>query len=216
MMAFKQKISIFVVLFIAFIFGFSFFIAANKDYFIGRDPAAVSGKLLHFNNMNSDQLRAELESKIKIKPVFTADNLPSKSIVFSGMSSQICNSYSEIHIEFSGEGMSVDGVATKMLVTAPCQAGQDPAEIAAIILPIQEILKQKPRDAEYSFSGFSGRYHFSSVTDSWPQVWVLRSVQFTNPTAGNPAEPGLNIASPRVVQFTKTATVESPPIVLEF
>ena len=112
--------------------------------------------------------------------------------------------------------MSVDGEATKMKVSAPCQAGQDPAEIAAIILPIQEILKQKPRDAEFSFNGFLGRYQFSSVTDSWPQVWVLRSVRFTNPTTSAPSEPGLDIASPRIIQFTKTATAESQPIVLEF
>lgn len=215
-MATKQKISIFVVLFIAFIFGFSFFLVANKEYFIGRDPAAIPGKLLHFNNLNPEQLRAELEAKIKIKPVFTSENLPSKSIVFDGLSSQICKSYTEIQIEFSGEGMSVDGEATKMVVTAPCQPGQDPAEIAAIILPIQEILKQKPRDAEFSFSGFLGRYQFTSVTDSWPQVWVLRSVEFTNPSVGTPTEPGLTAASPRIVQFPKTASADSQPIVLEF
>lgn len=105
-----------------------------------------------------------------------------------------------------------------MRVTAPCQVGQDPAEIAAIVLPIQEILKQKPRDAEFSFSGFSGHYHFSSVTDSWPQVWVLRSVYFTNPITAqvNPSEPSLSAASPREVHFTKTASADSQPIVLEF
>ena len=215
-MATKQKISVFVVLFIAFIFGFSVFIAANKDYFIDRDPAAIPGKLMHFNNLNPDQLRAELETKIKIKPVFTADNLPSKSIVFTGLSSQICKSYSEIHMEFSGEGMSVDGESTKMRVVAPCEAGQDPAEIASIILPIQEILKQKPKDAEFTFNGFSGTYKFTSVADSWPQVWVLRSVYFTNPTLGSASAPGLSPASPREVVFSKAASASAQPIVLEF
>lgn len=215
-MATKQKISVFVVLFIAFMFGFSVFIAANKDYFIERDPAAIPGKLMHFNNLTSDQLRAELEGKIKIKPILTAENLPSKSIVFTGLSSQICKSFSEIQIEFSGEGMSVDGEATKMQVVAPCEAGQDPAEIASIILPIQEILKQKPKDAEFTFSGFSGTYKFTSVTDSWPQIWVLRSVHFTNPTTGKSSGPELSAASPREVLFSKTASAESQPIVLEF
>lgn len=215
-MATKQKVSIFVVFFIAFIFGFSIFLAANKDYFIERDPAAIPGKLMHFNNLNSDQLREELSGKIKIKPVFTANNFPSKSIVFSGMSSQICKSFSEIHIEFFGEGMSVDGEPTKMHVAVPCQPGQDPAEIASIILPIQEILKQKPRDAEFTFNGFLGSYKFTSVTDSWPQVWVLHAVQFSNPSVGPASAPGLTPASPREVLFSRTATAEFQPIVLEF
>ena len=164
-MAIKQKISIFVFFFITFSIGFSLFLVANKDYFIERDPAAIPGKLLSFNNLNSDQLRAELETKIKIKPTFTAENLPSKSIIFAGLSSQICQSYSEIHIEFYGDGMSVAGEPTKMTIETPCKPGQDPAEIAAIALPIQEILKQKPRDAVFTFSGFAGTFTFNRVAD---------------------------------------------------
>ena len=70
-MAFKQKISILAFIFIAFIGGFCLFFAANKDYFIERDPAAINGKIMHFNNLSSEQLRAELTQKIKFKSQLT-------------------------------------------------------------------------------------------------------------------------------------------------
>lgn len=216
-MAFKQKISIFVFIFITFSIGFSLFLVANKDYFIERDPAAIPGKLLNFNNLNSEQLRAELETKIKIKPTLNAENRPSKSIVFAGLSSQICQSYSEIHIEFYGDGMSVAGEPTKMIIDAPCKPGQDPAEIAAIPLPVQEILKQRPRDAVFTFSGFLGTFTFNRVADQWPTVWVLKSVEFKNPVqAVDQAGPAFAAASPRLVNFEKKQSAEAQPIVLEF
>ena len=216
-MAIKQKISIFVFTFITFSIGLSVFLAANKDYFIERDPAAIPGKLLNFNNLNSEQLRAELESKIKIKPTFTAENLPGKSIVFAGLSSQICQSYSEIHIEFHGDGVSVAGEPTKMTIEVPCKPGQDPAEIAAIALPIQEILRQKPRDAVFKFSNFPGSYSFSRVADQWPTVWILKTVEFKNPNSSlNSTGPALAAASPRLITFENKQSAEAQPIVLEF
>jgi hypothetical protein len=216
-MGIRQKINIFVFIFIAFSIGFSVFLAANKDYFIDRDPASIPGKLFNFNNLNSEQLRAELESKIKIKPTFTAENLPSKSIVFAGLSSQICQSYSEIHIEFSGDGMSVAGEPTKMIIDVPCVPGQDPGEIAAILLPVQEILRQKPRDAVFTFSSFPGTYSFLRVTDEWPTVWLLQSVEFKNSTKGKALSgPSFTAASPRLVNFENIKSAEAQPIVLEF
>ncbi len=172
---------------------------------VSRDPAALNGKVYQIANLSSEQIRIQLQKKIKVTPTIDGK----KAILFSGFSSALCKTYSTISIEFLAEGVSVAGEAPQMKITAPCTEGQDPAEIASINLAITKILNEKPRDAEYNFDGFNGVVSFKNSSDEWPRQWVLKRVEFKNTTGET-----------KSAEFTRAPAsaeaTDDKPIVLEF
>lgn len=165
---------------LCFSLGLSFFysisekIAVQRD--LTRDLATINGKVFQITNLTSEQIKIQLQKKIKVTPTINGK----KTISFSGFSSALCKTYSEIVIEFTAEGISVGGEAPIMKIRTPCTEAQDPSEIASINLPIEKILGQKPRNAEYSFDGFNAIISFSNSADEWPRQWVLKRVEFKN------------------------------------
>ena len=178
----------------------------NKDLVV-RDPAAVQNKIFDFRSSNPDQVRQEISNRIKIQPVLEANNFVSKSLLFSGLTAQICKTHEKIELEFVADGVSVGGDQTKMIVTTQCSSGQNPLEVGAIKFPIQEIMNEKPRSAEFKFSGYSGSYQFINVSDVWPSVWVLSSVRFKSST-----DEGKNIG----LDLIKAEGSSAATVVLEF
>ncbi len=171
------------IFFLFFGLGLSAFFSAFEKNAISRDPAALNGKVYQITNLTSEQIRSQLQKKIKVSPTLDGK----KAIQFSGFSSALCKTYPSISIEFAAEGIAVAGEAPTMKITAPCTEGQDPAEIASINLAITKILNEKPRDAEYTFDGFNGVVTFKNSSDEWPRQWILKRVEFKNLQGENKA-----------------------------
>lgn len=189
---------------LCFSFGLSVFFSISENIDISRDPAAIDGKVFQISSLSSAQIKKHLEHKIKIFP--TTDG--KKSIQLSGFSSALCKTYSKIEFEFQAEGIAVAGIPPTMKVTSPCQAGQDPAEISLLEIPIDMLLKEKPKNSQYSFVGFNSQLEFSNSADEWPRQWVLIKVQFISSEGKN-----------KLIQFGRSIASENEsdrPVVLEF
>ncbi len=195
---------------LCFSLGLSFFYSISENIAVQseltRDLATINGKVFQITNLTSAQIKAQLQKKIKVTPTINGK----KTISFSGFSSALCKTYSEIVVEFTAEGISVDGEPPVMKVRTPCTAAQDPTEIAAINLPIEKILDQKPRNAEFSFDGFNAVVTFSNSADEWPRQWVLKRVEFKS-VEGKDKSADFN-RSPASAMDNPT----EKPIVLEF
>ncbi len=159
---------------LCFTFGISLFYSISERSLVQRDPAAINGKVFQIANLSQDQIKDHIAQKIKVFPTISGQ----KAIQFTGFSSSLCKTYSEVELEFQAEGIAVAGEATTMTVISPCSVGQDPSEMAQIQLPIDKILKEKPRNAEYAFDGFIAKVKIKNAADEWPRQWVLKSVHF--------------------------------------
>jgi hypothetical protein len=184
-----------------FSFGLAFFYSISENISIQRDPATINGKIFQITNLSSEQIQTQLQKTIKLTPTIDGK----KTITFSGFSSALCKAYPSIVVEFLADGIAVAGEAPQMKITTPCEAGQDPAEIKAINLPIAKILNEKPRNAEFSYDGFNAVVTFTHSADEWPRQWVLKRVEFKG------AE-GVN----KSADFGRSPASVEQPIVLEF
>lgn len=186
---------------LCFAFGLSVFFSVADRMPTMRDPASVSSKVFQINNLSSDQIKTQLSQKIKVYPTIDGK----KNIQFTGFSSALCKSYAEIEMEFQAEGVAVAGEIPSMKVTAPCEAGQDPSEMANIQLPIAKILAEKPKNAEFSFTGSTTKIELKNAPDEWPKLWVLKAVQFKNATGQS-----------KTATFERKIASDSRPVVIEF
>ena len=159
-----------------FTLAFSFFYKISNNITTQRDPAAVGDKIFQITSLSPEQIKAQLQKKIKITPTIDGK----KTISFLGFSSIICKTYPTIEFEFIADNIVVNGEAPVMKISAPCEEGQDPSIIASINLPIEKILNEKVRNAEFNFDGFKAIMTFNNSADEWPQQWVLKRVEFKN------------------------------------
>lgn len=189
---------------LCFTFGLSVFFSFQEGIVTQRDPASIGGKIFQISSLSSDQIKNQLIQKIKVFP--TVDG--KKSIQFSGFSSGLCKTYSEIEMEFQAEGVATAGEVPTMKISSPCEIGQDPSEMASFLVPVSKILNEKPRNAEYKFEGFSTKISFNHAADEWPRQWVLKTVHFKN-TAGE-------VKSANFDRKPATERNSDRPVVLEF
>ena len=191
---------------LCFAFGLSLFFSIYKSPEAPRQPASTPKKVFQISHMTPEQIKTQLQKKIKVNPTTEGQ----KTISFSGFSSALCNTYSAIEIEFSAEGISVAGEAPVMKITAPCAASTtDTAEMANIVLPIEKILAEKPRNADFHYEGFTATVAFTNSADEWPKQWVLKRVEFKTTTG----------AENKTATFNRLPASEESadrPIVLEF
>lgn len=162
-----------------FAVGFSIFFSISNNIAIQRDPAALNEKMNAISGLDHDQLKAEIEKKVRFT---TINNGSEKTIVLQGFSSNLCKQFQNIELTFVAEGVSVAGEPTKMKISSPCEAAQDPAEMASIRIPVEKIMNEKPRDAEFSFTGYNSKFTFTQSADEWPHVWILSSFEFLSAT----------------------------------
>ena len=153
-----SKIKSFGFFILCFGLGISVFFSISEKFDIVRDPASIDGKIFQISTLSSEQIKNHLTQKIKIRTTIDGK----KTIQFNGFSASLCKTYPELEMEFQAEGVAVAGEPTTMKVSAPCQPGQDPVDMAAIQLPIEQILKEKPRNASYSFDGFTAKIEFKN------------------------------------------------------
>lgn len=191
---------------ICFSLGLALFFSISEDLSIQRDPAAIDGKVFQLTSLSSAQIKNQLISKIKIQSIVVGE----KSLRLTGFSSALCKTYGQIELQFIADGIAVAGETPQMTIKAPCEAGQDPAEMASITIPIDKIMAEKPKNAEYHFDGFSSKFSFKNTADEWPRTWVLKTIQFVSGSEKS-----------KLVRMDQTATGDlnkSPEqlIVLEF
>lgn len=189
---------------ICFGLGLSVFFSVSEDMTVQREPAAINGKIFQIGSLSSEEIKSQLIHKIKVTP--TIEGM--KSIQLSGFSSALCKTYPEIEMQFQAEGVAVGGEAPTMTIKAPCSAGQDPADIAAIQLPVSQILNQTPKNAEFRFNGYAARLEFSHAAEEWPKQWVLQKVQFKTNSG--------HTKTASFERLTKTNKTNDRLIVLEF
>lgn len=203
-MSYFKSLALFVV---CFSVGLSIFFFATERINSAREPAAVSGKVFQISNLTSDEIKNQLLHKLSVTPTIDGE----KQIQLTGFSSAICRNYKKIELIFSGEGVAVNGDPSEMKIVAPCEAAQDPSMIKAIAIPVDKILLEKPRNAEFKFLGWGPSYAFSNSADLWPRTWVLKKLSFKN-------ESGEDKVINFDVHFTKNKSADSGqrPIVLEF
>ncbi len=158
-----------------FVLGFSLFYSIANNVATQRDPASLNEKMNTLSGLDHDQLKSEIAKKIHVTTVL---NGKEKAIILQGFSSNLCKQYQNVQLTFTAEGVSVAGEPTQMKINSPCEAAQDPAEMASIRIPIEKIMNEKPRDAEFSFAGYNSKFTFTSAADEWPHVWVLSSFEF--------------------------------------
>lgn len=199
------KIKVFLFFAAFFAAGLTLFFSISEQMIIQRDPAAIDGKVFQISQLSSAQIKQQLSNKIKVQAFSNGQ----KSVRLEGFSSAVCKTYSDIELNFEAEGVAVAGIAPQMTVKAPCEAAQDPAEMASIIIPLELILSEKPRNAEFRFDGFSSRFEFKHSSDEWPRTWILKAVHFKSGTNGD-----------KLVQLSNdpsdTGEKANPLVVLEF
>ena len=178
---FRSNLKVFTFFGLFFVAGLALFFSVSEDMLIQRDPAAINGKYFQLSNLSSSQIKQQLVHKVKIQTLAAGE----KTLQLDGFSSAVCKSYSHIELTFEAEGVAVAGLPPSMTIKAPCLPGQDPANIAAVIIPFGKILSEKPRNAEFHFDGFLAKFDFKNSSDEWPKTWVLKTVHFKSAINGS-------------------------------
>ncbi len=205
-----SQMKTFIFFSLSFVGGLALFFSVSEDMVIQRDPAAINGKVMQISNLSPIQIKQQLNNKIKVQFVIDGQ----KAVRLEGFSSALCKSYSHIELSFEAEGTAVAGRAPSMVIKTPCEPGQDPAEMASVVIPYGKILLEKPRNAEFRFDGFTSRFEFNNSADEWPRTWVLKTVEFkSDRKSGTESE---YVAS-KLVDLSNTADSQpNPLVVLEF
>jgi hypothetical protein len=190
---------------LAFLVGIALSTNSSEKYFFKRDPATANSKVFQLDQLTNEEMKLHLRGKIKVHP--TAEGI--KNISFNGFSSAVCKSYPTVEVEFAAEGVLVAGESPRLVVTQPCEAGQELAEMASLRMPIGKLLTEKPRNAEFKYEGFTAVIKTYNSADEWPRQWILKRVEF------KPADNNLNT---KQVEFSRepASVAEEPPIVIEF
>jgi hypothetical protein len=182
--------------------GYSFFWARSEEALSAREPASVDGKTYRLSTLTPEQIKARLQKQIHVGRTVNGK----KTISFSGFSASLCKTYSVIEIEFAAEGVSVDGQAPSMKITTPCEAAPNSTEMALINIPVGQLLSEKPRNADFSYAGFTAQLTFDHTAEEWPRQWVLKNVLFKHHSGGENQS----------AAFSRAPASHDTPIVLEF
>ncbi len=165
-----------ILFFVFFIFGIFIVYKATDQIFIDREIASINAsKISSAKFLDQESLQKELNKKIKIYTV-TAEK--EKVIALEGFSSQLCKTFPQVELVFDAYGVSVSGEPTQFKVSADCVPAQDPAEIASIRIPYEKILNEKPRNAEFKFSGYQASFQFINSDHEVIKTWILNKIVF--------------------------------------
>ena len=125
-----------------------------------------------------------------------------KIIALEGFSSQLCKTFPQVELIFEAYGVAVSGEPTQFKVSADCIPAQDPAEIASIKIPYGKLLSEKPRNAEFKFSGYQASFQFINSDHEVIKTWILNKIVFKSDRES------------KIVQIDRSQNEQ--PIVMEF
>jgi uncharacterized Fe-S cluster-containing MiaB family protein len=160
--------------------GFILVYKVTDQIIIDREIASINQtKISNLNFFNEKNIQNELYKKIKI---YTLTAEKEKIVALDGFSSQLCKTFPKIDIYFEAYGVTVSGEATEFKVSADCVPAQDPAEIATIKIPYEKLLSERPRNAEFKFSGYTESFEFINTENEWNKTWLLSKIVFKSET----------------------------------
>ena len=189
-----------ILFFVFFVAGISVVYKYSDQVFIDREVASINDiKLNSIKFLDQESLQKDLNKKIKIYTVVAEKE---KVIALEGFSSQLCKTFPQVELFFDAYGVSVSGDPTQFKISADCVPAQDPAEIASIKIPYGKLLNEKPRNAEFKFSGYQASFQFINSDHEVVKTWILNKIVFKS-----------NFES-KIVQIDRSQNEQ--PIVMEF
>ncbi len=113
----------------------------------------------------------------------------------------MCERYKKVNLEFQGDGYSEGEDLPTLVVEAPCvQSAENINSLEPIWIPVQLLLSEKAAEGEFTFAKYP-KLIFSHVPNDWPKLWVLKSVELTNPEDSSQV---LKIQSQKVPSIKRT------------
>ncbi|MFN7727636.1 MAG: hypothetical protein ACK5P7_00600 [Bdellovibrio sp.] len=89
-----------------------------------------------------------------------------------------CNKYTQVVLQFEGDGMAVAGQKPVMEVEGACEISADINRISPLWIPVAKILGEPVAEGEFDFrEGRPIKVKFRNVSDQWPVAWVLKGVK---------------------------------------
>jgi hypothetical protein len=163
-----------ILFFVFFVVGISVVYKYSEQVFIDREVASINDiKLNSIKFLDQESLQKDLNKKIKIYTVVAEKE---KVIALEGFSSQLCKTFPQVELFFDAYGVSVSGDPTQFKISADCVPAQDPAEIASIKIPYGKLLNEKPRNAEFKFSGYQASFQFINSDHEVVKTWILNQI----------------------------------------
>lgn len=189
-----------ILFFVFFVSGIAVVHQFKDEIFIDREIASINNsKLNNIKFLDQASLQKEINTKIKIYTVIAEKE---KVIALEGFSSQLCKTFPKVELVFDAYGVSVSGEPTQFKISADCIPAQDPAEIASIKIPYGKLLNEKPRNAEFKFSGYQASFQFINSDHEVIKTWILNKLVFKSNTES------------KIVQIDRSQNEQ--PIVMEF
>lgn len=178
---------IYMTLAITFLMGLYVVHSTNEKYKVRRDPSAIR-QHYDFTNLKGSALevamRERLISQIEIVKDETGFGLNLGHFAFksdSGENLLGCQYFTKVNLVFEAEGAAVGGIKPTMEVEGPCENTEDLTKISALMIPIKQLMLDKPVDGDINFNNTKSlSVRFLNLTDSWPTVWNLINVRLNS------------------------------------
>jgi hypothetical protein len=161
---------------------------AEASKTISRDPAAIR-HVYDFSQLDGSALdqasKQRLVSGAKIRRVNEDIGIELGHFVVKGIDGQktfACQKYSQIVLQFEGDGSASNGEKPTMEVEGTCEiSASDINAISPLWIPVAKILGEPVADGEFDFrEGHAIKIRFANVMQEWPSVWRLKGVKLVD------------------------------------
>ena len=153
---------------------------------INRTPAAIEERGLFNFFDKGDALQTALHKDI-VSSIEIAKNEKNFQInvrnflVKNQDNLRLCEYFNSYTLTFEAEGIASSGERPTMTITTPCEVSAKTNLPVPVVVPVDDIFKLKPNDADISFEvSPKASFSFRNVSDMWPGHWVLSKVQFSH------------------------------------
>lgn len=93
----------------------------------------------------------------------------------------ICSTYNDIEYEFAAEDQASSGDPITITLTSDCEASRNGGKLEELEVPVDRVLREKPRDTEFQVYGKRNvTVKLENIDGDWPKEWALRSVRLFN------------------------------------
>lgn len=181
-------------------FGVGFYFSWNSSQFPNsvfivdwpkatRDPAAIK-KVYDFSHLQGSALAYATKQRLLegAKAIRQDQDISVELGHFvirgeTGEKEFACQRFSKVVMSFEGEGVATAGSLPQMEVEGQCEISNDINTMAAVWIPVSRILGEPATDWEFDFrEGRPTKLKFLNVSENWPRIWRLKSVQLIDPT----------------------------------
>ena len=153
-----------------------------------RDPAAIR-RVYDFSQLDGSALdqasKQRLVTGAKVYKSPEEIGIELGHFVVKGADGQktfACQKYSQIILEFEGDGTASNGEKPTMEVEGTCEiSSADVNSISPLWIPVAKILGEPVADGEFDFrDGHPVKVRFANVFQDWPSEWRLKGVKLIN------------------------------------